>query len=371
MIRTFAATAIHDMTVVGQAVTSEYYASSPAYSYFVGCSGGGREGLMEPQRYPDNYDGIVSGAPTTNWAQLSTSLIWAQLVMRESNDFLPGCKQAAFTAAAVAVCDGKDGVTDGVIGDPTTCNWDPRRLVGTVTPCGAITAADASVIAKIWRGPTTATGDRRLWYGTLPGAALDALGRTTTANGFITGAPFLKAFSWVGTWLLRNPSSDWTTLTYEQFDQLFALAQAEFSQVMNTDDPDLTGFASRGGKLLLWDGYSDQFLSPQGTIDYYISVERRMGSATNGVVRFFMAPGVGHCNIGNVGPALVDPLGVLRAWTEHGTAPMSILATKSSATGVVTLSRPVCRYPLVARYQGGDPNVATSFRCAHSFGAHP
>ena len=368
LIRTFAATGIHDMTVIGKAVTGSFYGAPSQYNYFVGCSGGGREALMEAQRFPADYDGIVSGAPTTNWAQLSTSLIWAQLVMNESNDFLPACKQAAFTAAAVSACDGADGVVDGVIGDPRSCTWRPSRLVGTVTPCGTITATDAAVVAKIWQGPTSATGQRPLWYGTLPGAALDALGMTTTVNGVTTGVPFAKALSWTGTWLLRNPSWDWKTLTYEQFDRLFARAEAEFAPVLNTDDPDLTAFAGRGGKLLLWDGWSDQYLFPQGTLHYYTSVKTRMGPAADDSVRFFMAPGVGHCNIGNVGPALVDPLGVVRAWTEGGAAPESIVATKSDASGTVTLSRPVCAYPLVARYQGPNPNDANSFACATNFG---
>lgn len=367
LIRTFASVGIHDMTTIGKAVVAGFYNHRVALSYFVGCSGGGREALMEAQRYPTDYDGILAGAPTTYWTELSTSLIWAQLVMKEAGDFLPSCKQAAFTAAAVAACDGDDGVRDGIIGDPTQCRWNPRKLVGTVTPCGTITEVDASVVRRIWQGATSSSG-RSLWYGTLPGAALDGLGLTASSDGMTTGQPFAKALSWMGTWLLKDPNWDWTTLSFPVFQRLFVQAQTEFSGVLDTDDADLDRFARAGGKLILWDGYSDQYLFPQGTIQYYRSVLRQSSSAGT-AVRLFMAPGVGHCNIGNVGPALVRPLDVLTAWRETGSAPDSIRAERLDAEGAVVSSRPVCRYPLVARYHGGDPNSARSFSCARTFGA--
>jgi len=160
LIDDFAYLGIHDMSVAGQAVTRIYYPSPVRFTYFNGCSTGGREGLMEAQRYPADYNGIVSGAPAINWTRFIPSEIWPELVMKESRDFLPTCKEDAFVNAAVQAC----ATTNGVITNPATCDFNPFTLVGTVTPCGAITRQDAAVMTRIWDGPETTRG-RPLWYG--------------------------------------------------------------------------------------------------------------------------------------------------------------------------------------------------------------
>ena len=365
LIRDFGYAGIHDMSVAGKAVTGAYYPSPPRFSYFNGCSTGGREGLMEAQRYPADYNGISSGAPAINWTKFIPSEIWPELVMNQSHDFLPTCIENAFTESAVQAC----GSTDGVITNPSACAWSPDKLVGFVTPCGVITRQDAAVMEKIWQGPQTA-GGKPLWYGLERGASLAGLAATTTAKGVTSGSPFPVPVSWLGTWLQRNPSWNWQTLTYPQFGKLFAQSVSEFSSVIATDNPDLSAFQKDGGKIIIWHGLADQLIFPQGTVNYYQRVQQAMGGAvrTDSFARLFLASGAQHC-ASAAGPAPAEPaqpLDSLVSWVEHGKAPASILgATTDPATGVVTDTRLLCLYPKFARYSGhGSTTQASSFSCA-------
>lgn len=369
LITDFASAGMHDMTVAGKAVTQAYYPGELRDSYFYGCSTGGREGLMEAQRYPDDYNGIVSGAPAINWTRFIPAEIWPALVMNQMHDALPTCKEDAFTSAVIKACDARDGVTDGIISNLADCHWNADRLIGVQTPCGTITPADAAVMNKIWAGPVSRRGGK-LWYGLERGASLAGLAATTTTNGVTTPAPFPITVSWLGTWLQKNPTWDWKTLTYAQFDRLFAQSVAEFSGVIATDNPDLSAFREHGGKILVWHGLADELIFPQGTIQYYQRVQRAMGGprATSSFARLFLAPGAQHC-ASAVGPAPADPLAAVVNWVERGQAPTSILGTVTDpTTGVVTLSRPLCAYPLVARYTGhGAISQAQNFTCARHF----
>jgi Tannase and feruloyl esterase len=362
LIDDFAYAGIHDMTVAGKAVTAVYYPSPLRYTYFNGCSTGGREGLMEAQRYPADYNGIVSGAPAINWTKFIPAEIWPELVMNASRDFLPTCKEEAFTESAVQAC----GTTDGVITNPSTCDWNPYQLVGIVTPCGVITSQDASVMTKIWDGPRTPDG-KKLWYGLERGASLAGLAGTTTTNDVTNGSAFPVAAAWLGIWLQKNPSWNWQTLTYAQFDSLFQQSVSEFSGVIATDNPDLSAFKADGGKIIIWHGLADQLIFPQGTINYYERVQLAMGGprATDSFARLFLASGAQHC-ASAAGPAPAQPLTALVGWVQDGIAPTSLLGTTvDPATGVVTDSRPVCEYPRFARYTGhGSTTVASSYTCA-------
>jgi hypothetical protein len=369
LITDFASAGMHDMTVAGKAVTQAYYPGELRDSYFYGCSTGGREGLMEAQRYPDDYNGIVSGAPAINWTRFIPAEIWPALVMNRMHDALPTCKEDAFTSAVIKACDARDGVTDGIISNLAGCRWNADRLIGVQTPCGTITPADAAVMNKIWAGPVSTRG-MKLWYGLERGASLAGLAATTTTNGVTTPAPFPITVSWLGTWLQKNPNWDWKTLTYAQFDRLFAQSVAEFSGVIATDNPNLSAFRDHGGKVLIWHGLADELIFPQGTIQYYQRVQRAMGGprAASSFARLFLAPGAQHC-ASATGPAPADPLAAVVNWVEHGQAPTSILGTVTDpTTGVVTLSRPLCAYPLVARYTGhGSTSQARNFTCARHF----
>lgn len=336
LIRDFAYAGIHDMTVAGKAVARTYYPSPLRFSYFNGCSTGGREGLTEAQRYPADYNGIVAGAPAINWTRFIPAEIWPQLVMSQSGDFLAPCKEAAFTDAAVQACG-----SGGVISNPSACNWNPAKLAGVSTPCGVITAQDAAVMTKIWQGPVNAQG-RRLWYGLERGASLAGL---ATA-----GQPFPVTVSWLGTWLQRNPSWDWRTLTYAQFDRLFQQSVRDFSGLFASNNPNLSAFKKDGGKIIIWHGLADQLIFPQGTVRYYNQVQRAMGgpARTDSFARLFLAPGAAHCASG-AGPAPAgpaQPLDSLVNWVEKGKAPNTIPTTMiDPATNLVTQARPLCLYP--------------------------
>jgi Tannase and feruloyl esterase len=365
LIKDFGYLGIHDMSVVGKTVTSAFYPTPLRFSYFNGCSTGGREGLMEAQRYPADYNGISSGAPAINWTKFIPSEIWPELVMKQSHDFLPACKENAFTEAAVQAC----GTTDGVITNPNACDWNPDKLIGLVTPCGVITAQDAAVMTKIWDGPET-TGGQPLWYGLERGASLSGLAATTTSSsGKVAGSPFPVPVSWLGTWLMRNPSFNWQTLTYPEFDKLFAQSVREFSGVIATDNPDLSAFEKDGGKIIIWHGLADQLIFTQGTINYYQRVQQAMGGPgpTDSFARLFLASGAQHCAsaAGPAPAAPAQPIDSLVNWVEHGKAPTAILGTTTDpATGVVTDSRPICLYPKFAHYIGhGSTTQARNYVC--------
>ncbi len=364
LIHDFAYAGIHDMTVVGKAVTRDYYPSPLRFSYFNGCSTGGREGLVEAQQYPADYNGIVAGAPAINWTQFIPAEIWPQLVMNESGDFLSSCKEIAFTDAAVQAC----APAGGVITNPSACHWNPSTLVGVVTPCGVITQQDAAVMTKIWQGPVDAQG-KPLWYGLERGASLAGLAATVTSNGVTYGQPFPITVSWLGTWLQQNPSWNWHTLTYAQFDQLFQRSVSEFSNIFAANNPDLSAFEKDGGKIIIWHGLADQLIFPQGTVNYYERVERKMGGArpTESFARLFLAPGAQHC-ASAAGPAPTLPEGPLPSlvnWVEKGKAPSSIPGTATDpVTNAVTETRPLCLYPLTARYTGhGSTTAASRYTC--------
>jgi feruloyl esterase len=376
LIDDFAYRGVHDAAIVGKAVTSAYYGNRATFSYFNGCSTGGRQAMAEAQRYPSDFDGILAGAPAINWDRYVPASLWPELVMQRSGNLLPQCKFAAFQAAAIKACDKLgDSVEDGVIGDPLSCKFDPRSLVGTSTACGTITAQDAAVVAKIVAGARTTKGDF-LWYGLTWGAPFagdfpgTGLANTTSTGGSLVGAPFPLILEHMGTWVQQNPpipagTWDWTTTTYEQFDQLFRQSVQMFGAVMGTDNPNLSGFKKSGGKLIVWHGLADQLIFPQGSIDYYRRVQEQMGrDDTNSFARLFLAPGVTHCGFGP-GPQPESALSQLVQWVENRKAPDSLNGVaRDPSTGDVTATRPICAYPNVATYKGTGPTTAaSSFAC--------
>ena len=360
LITDWASAGIHDMTVAGKAVTQAYYPGKLGYSYFNGCSTGGREALEEAQQYPDDYNGIVSGSPAINWPSWVPAAIWPALVMNQMHDALPTCKEDAFTNAVVKACG-----TRGVITNPAACNWNADRLIGVKTPCGTITATDAAVMNKIWQGPVSTSG-RRLWYGLTRGASLDYIGATSTVGGVTTPEPFSIPLGWLGEWLQHNPDWNWKTMSYAQFDKLFAQSAGEFSSLVATNNPDLRAFNEHGGKILIWAGTADGLINPQGIIQYYKNVQQTTGGAatTDSFARLFLAPGAGHCANG-AGPAPTDPVEAVVKWVEHGQAPQTIPATLTNSAGAAILSWPICAYPQVASYTGhGSPSQARNYTCA-------
>jgi hypothetical protein len=365
LIRDNAYLGIHEMTVVGKALTAAYYGDGPRYSYFNGCSTGGRQGLSEAQRYPADYDGILAGAPAINWQKLHVAQLWGQMTMNAAGNFVPQCKFAAATTAAVAACDAIDGVADGVLEDPLRCRYDPAALIGTATPCGTITAADAEVIRKIWQGPRRQNGDF-MWYGLTRGTAFGGLNNTVGTPP--VGAPFFITLEWFRYWLSQNPTLDWRTITPQLYELYWDQSLEQWGAVIGTDNPDLSAFRKRGGKIVMWHGFADQLIYPQGTIDYFERVLDLFGeSRTKQFLRLFMAPGVAHCG-GGAGPQPTGQFEALVRWVEKGDAPKTLEAVRLDAGGNVVRSRPLCQYPLVARYKGhGSTDDAGNFRCSKHF----
>ncbi|MFC0504976.1 tannase/feruloyl esterase family alpha/beta hydrolase [Micromonospora costi] len=356
LLENFASRSLHDMAVIGKDVAKQFYGSPVTYSYWNGCSTGGRQGYKEAQDNPTDFDGILAKAPAINWDRFAVATLWSQAVFNEEKVAPTQCELEAFNTAAVKACDTLDGVKDGIIDNPQDCHWDARRLAGAKVVCDGkeitISNATADAVRKIWAGPVSPTG-KKLWYGPNKGASLAALAAP--------GAPFFVADSWVKYFVTQNPSFDTTKLTYKSFDQIFRASQKQFNDIIGTDDPNLSAFAKAGGKLLSWHGQTDELVPTQGTVDYREQVKRTLGGnkRVDDFYRLFLLPGVNHCG-GGTGPQPTDDLGALVNWVEKGQAPDTLAA--ANPDGSVT--RNVCRYPMVARYTGhGDPASAANYRC--------
>ncbi|MEY9895046.1 hypothetical protein ABIA31_008734 [Catenulispora sp. MAP5-51] len=369
LLQNFASRSVHEMTVVSKQVVADVYGHAASYSYFNGCSTGGRQGYAEAQLYPNDYNGINADAPAINWNQFEVSTLWPQVVMSEEHTYPTTCEFNAFNAAVLKSCDKLDGAVDGLISNPAACDFDPRRLIGTTIQCDGkpvtITAADADVVRKIWDGPRDANG-KRLWSGLPVGADFSTLAATKTAtDGTTTGDPFFVPAVWVATFVEKNPAFSSANLTYAQFDQIFQKARAQYDGVIADNNPNLSAFRKAGGKLITWQGSADQIIPTGGTVDYRQRVDATMGGdkKVDDFYRVFLAPGVAHCGLQGGG---VDDMASLTKWVEQGKAPSVLHATLTNPSGP-SFTRDVCRYPMVSRYTGhGDVTNPASFRCVTS-----
>lgn len=366
----FAYRSVYDLGTVGKEITEQFYGTKPRYSYWNGCSTGGRQAMVAAQRYPDLFDGILAGAPAINWATYVVAEQWPQVVMAEEGAFPLKCELIAFRDAAIAHCDGLDGIKDGVITNPDTCHFDPYRLVGQKIDCDGghvtITESTARVVVKILQGPFSATGEP-YWYGLNVGAPLDSLANTTSVgNGRQAGYPLFVNDDWIRFWLAQDPNYNISNIDYETFRSLFAQSKAEYDDIIGTDNPDLSGFQNTGGKLIVWHGLADQLIFPKGTIDYRERVERLMGGPTkvDDFFRLFLAPGVDHCAGGTtVGAVPNDVLQALVTWVEKKKAPDTLDAEITDPATGAKMGRILCPYPQISHYSGGDKNSAKSFCC--------
>ena len=356
-ITDFAERSLRELAVNAKAVINAYYGEAPKYSYWNGCSTGGRQGLMAAQRFPAEYDGLVIGAPAINWDRFIPAEIWPQVVMNKTVGApIAASKLNAATKAAVTACDASDGVADGIVNDPRKCSYDPAALVckaGEDT-ASCLSPQEADAIRKIWNGPTSASG-QRLWFGLERGTPLGGL---AGASGFPIPATHFQY------WIHQDPKFDWRTLDDAAFEADFTASQKKFHAAIGTDDPNLEAFRTRGGKMIVWHGEADPLIFPRGTVNYFERVLAQNGGSAQVTqfARLFMAPGVGHCGGGD-GPSPVGLLDTLVNWVEKGEAPATVPASRRRPDGTV-LSRPLCPYPTTAKWSGtGSTDDAANFAC--------
>ncbi|HJS84160.1 MAG TPA: tannase/feruloyl esterase family alpha/beta hydrolase, partial [Acetobacteraceae bacterium] len=363
----FAYRAMHVTAQVAKAIIARFYGQQPVYSYFDGCSDGGREALMEAQRYPDDFDGIVAGAPANDLVVQNTfHHAWNVLANKDANGnyILLAGKLPLIHAAVLAACDGLDGVVDGLIDDPRRCHFDPYSLVCAPGQDGStcLTAAEAGVVQRLHDGPTDGEGHHleqpiaHEW-----GSELDWTLFVPAAQGQVTFSELiaLSFLRYLAYFNVADPSYQLSDL---QFTVPSFWRTVQTSIYLSATDPDLTRFAARGGKLLLWHGWADQHITPQSTLEYYHAMREFMGpKAVERFARLYLFPGVAHCG-GGLGPDTFDILTPVMAWVESDTAPGEIIASKMDSNGTVTRTRPVFPYPTVARYAGsGSIDDAANF----------
>ena len=360
---------VHRTAVVARAITTAYYGTAPRHAYFASCSNGGRQALMEAQRYPDDFDGIVAGAPAYDYTSIAAAFLKniraafptpdTQLVRKST--------LALVARAGLDACDASDGVKDGVIGEPASC----RVPLDRIKTCGAeagddcITQPERDAIAKIYAPVHGPSGD--VYPGQPPGGEADRGSWDLWITG---GAPGFKGFSGVPSlqfgfsteyfkyFVYNDPNWD-----YRKYDTSRAMTDSvEAGKILNADSVDLGPFKAHGGKLIIWHGWADPALNAESTIAYYRRLLERDPHASD-YARLFLMPGVLHCG-GGAGPDRVDWIAALTDWTERGTPPARVIAKKLGADQAPVRTRPLCAYPGRAVFNGtGNPDDERSFEC--------
>ncbi|KAF7857856.1 uncharacterized protein EAF02_011223 [Botrytis sinoallii] len=332
LLQNHASTSLNDLAIIGKDITNKYYGTPPVYSYWTGCSQGGRQGMMLAQRFPEAFDGIAASSPAINWSGIFVGDLWAHVIMNTINIYPHTCEMQAITAAAIKACDANDGLVDGIIADPDSCNFDPTSLA-------------------MWDGPRK-SDNSSLFFGQKIGTVLSS--DDLSAGGSLA----LTTCSSNGTLYSRSTISS-TPVDSEEFDQLYHSSVNEWSSIIGTNDPDLSQFRARRGKLLTYHGLADGIIPPNSTTSYYDSVTALNPNVHN-FYRVFMAPGVAHC-LGGPGAFPADTFDTMRAWVENGTVPDIMDSTFFSNTAI---KRTICPYSLKQTYDGvGNATANEGFSC--------
>jgi len=366
----------HLSTVAAKGVIAAHYGRPPSYSYFNSCSNGGRQGLLEVQRYPEDFDGVVIGAPWNFQSHSNAGFVWNAQALSAPDAAIPAAKLPAVSAAVLAACDAHDGLADGVIADPRTCRFDAAVLTcrgADMDSC--LTPPQVSALKKIYAGPTNPRTGEQIFPGFAVGseASWTNLVTNLSASGLPNG--------YFANLVFENP--DWNFRTFD-FDADMTKADTKIGHLGNATAVDYSAASKRGVKIIQYHGWNDQTLQPAYSPQYYDQVAHANGGldATQHFFRLYMVPGMTHCsggpgaaNFGGTGQqippvrdAVHDLQTALEGWVERGTPPTTMVATKFTdykpTTRTVQLTRPLCLYPTVAQYRGtGDPNDAASFVC--------
>lgn len=381
--------AVHLTAEDAKQITTAFYGRRPRHSYFVGCSKGGQEGLMEAQRYPEDFDGIVSGAAANQWTDLFSSFSWgAKINLANRASYIAPQDLEKIGAAVATACDAADGVKDGLISDPLHCRVAPSTI--------SLTAEQLKTYEALHDGPKTTAG-QRIYAGLPYGGETVQWNRTVTGPSFEL-APVDAEESMYGNGFFANFVYQDPNWTFRSFDigKTPGYARNKVGQYLNADDVHLTKFKARRGKIVEFHGWSDSIVTPLGAISYYNKVAAAQGSAEGNAIaargsadaraleetqkffRLFLAPGVGHCaggpgpnefgQRGGDGDAEHDIVVALERWVEKDVPPERIVATKFEGDDhakAAVMTRPLCAFPAVAKYTGkGSTDVASNFACA-------
>lgn len=385
--------ALHETATHSKAILEAYYTKPAAKAYFQGCSDGGREALMEAERFPEDFDGIIAGAPANHWTHHLTGFVWNEIALDAKPESKISVSQlAAIQKSSLAACDALDGVKDGLIDDPRQCHFDPSVLLCKGAPgADCLTQPQIDALAKIYAGPKSPTTGEPIYPGYEPGTEADPAGWIVWIVG-----PIQSAFgnTFYGQAVFENPHWDWHSI---DFDRDLRLADEKTASILNSYNPDLRSFRDHGGKLIQYHGWGDAAIAPRDSIAFYEKVDaflkrypdpRSTGAADiQSFYRLFMVPGLQHCaggsgpvNFGNDDFAASSGLPVdadhdillaLDRWVNQGVAPDKLIGSGKLPAGTkpegVPLTRPLCAYPAVAHYTGsGDTNSAENFACVNT-----
>jgi feruloyl esterase len=349
--------AVHSVTIAAKQIVQAFYGKMPEQSYFEGCSNGGRQALMEAQRYPTDFNGIIAGAPGLEYTGFMMSWDWNAQALKLAPNL--ASKLPMIAAAVLEECDARDGLRDGLIGDPRRCRFNLRTLQcpgGDESNC--LTSGEVRTLLKIYGGAVNSDQEQiypGLSYGHEDGA--DGWIRWVTGSGTTPSVDFSTADGYLRSFIF-GPAFDTLTFNFDT-DPARVVPTGDF---LNATDPDLSLFKANGGKLLMWNGWSDPVATPVRVVRYFLDVVDTLGEDTLQFSRLFMAPGVHHCG-GGTGPNIFDMLAPLENWVERGVAPDRVIA--SHLTGnAVDRTRPLCAYPREAKYIGsGSIDDAANFVC--------
>lgn len=359
----FAYLSVHSVADATKAIVGSFYGSAPHHSYFEGCSNGGREGLVSATRFPSDFDGIISRAPANYWSSLfSTFLRNGQRQLSAPEAALGSAQARIVEQAALRQCDALDGLADGIVANPAACHvpfedlqcrpessaqcLTGEQIETARTFYSELRSADGTLLYPGWAPGGEAEG----WPAWLTGASQDPASR---------GAQFLFGEGFYKYWILANPNADVMQVDPTQHRPALALADT-----MLTATPDLRTYFSLGNKLILWHGVADWAISYRASIRYFEEVAEVVGgdSSRDESMEFYLAPGVQHCS-GGSGADSVDLLTPLQRWVESEDRPADLIAQKRDQSGQITFARPLCRYPAIPRYKGGDATRPGSFAC--------
>lgn len=370
----------HLVTVAAKGLINAYYGQPPVRSYFNSCSNGGRQALVLAQRYPQDYDGYVVGAPWNLTQRATAGFLWTARALSEPGANIPPAKLPMIRNAVLEHCDARDGLQDGLIDDPRVCRFDPAVLAckGEDGP-NCLTQAQVTAVRQLHQGPVNPRTGERLYPGWAQGSETSwaRMMNRDVDNSY----PLALGVAYYRNLIYGDSAWDWRRF---DFDRDMAMADAKAGPLLNAASPDLTAARDRGAKFIFYQGWDDEVLQPENTPSYYEQVMGAMGgqAATQRFARLFMAPGMAHCylgpgpnSFGGVGQQLPpvrnaqhDLQKALERWVEDGVAPQSMTATKYAddqpGTRQIVMQRLLCPYPSVARYRGvGNQNEASSFSC--------